>query len=293
VQYAPQAFGFRGANLGFCRWVRGRACAGDAVRVMFHEPWVPFGIRPRRIALAAATRWMAHLLLSAARHAYVSVPAWEGLLRPWAPGRRLRAEWLPIPATIPVIDDPARVAALRDQLADGRPTVGHFGTYGREITRLLEPALVEALTLAPEAVALLVGRGADAFAYELRTRRRAVADRIVSRDASSPDGLSAYLQAMDVALQPYPDGATARRTTLMAALANRVAVVTHPGRWSEPIWTGSGLALANGPAQLGAVAARLLRDPAERAGAAAAGWALYDGTFALRHTLDALLGEAG
>src|SRR5687767_12590778 len=42
VQYAPQAFGRRGMNVAFARWVLGRAREGVEVRVMFHEPFFPF-----------------------------------------------------------------------------------------------------------------------------------------------------------------------------------------------------------------------------------------------------------
>ena len=104
VQYAPQAYGMRGMNLGFCRWVLGRRRLGDDVRVMFHEPFHPFVLRrPWRNALAVAHRAMAALLLRAARVAYVSTPAWERLLRPWAPARLGPMPWLPIPATIPLL----------------------------------------------------------------------------------------------------------------------------------------------------------------------------------------------
>ena len=37
VQYTPNAWGYRGMNIGFCRWLRGRRRRGDEVRLMFHE----------------------------------------------------------------------------------------------------------------------------------------------------------------------------------------------------------------------------------------------------------------
>ncbi|HSC28320.1 MAG TPA: glycosyltransferase, partial [Vicinamibacterales bacterium] len=53
VQYVPNAFGARGANLAWCRWLRRRALAGADVRVMFHEPYFYFRwTRPRSNALA-------------------------------------------------------------------------------------------------------------------------------------------------------------------------------------------------------------------------------------------------
>ena len=130
VQYAPQAWGMRGMNVALTRWLRARRRAGDDVRVMFHEPFFPFGWqRPQRNLLAAVNRWMARDLLHASTRAYVSTDAWERLLRPLAP-RGLRIDTLPIPSTIPFVDDPERVAALRGRLSeDGvRPVFAHFGT---------------------------------------------------------------------------------------------------------------------------------------------------------------------
>ncbi|HYW08022.1 MAG TPA: hypothetical protein VE913_13760, partial [Longimicrobium sp.] len=245
VQYAPQAFGRRGMNLAFCRWVLRRARRGDEVRVMFHEPFVQWSAaRPRRNVLAAATHAMAWLLLRAARVAYVSTPAWERLLRPLAPGGAGPMTWLPIPSTVPRVEDAAAVAALRRRLGGG-PVVGHFGTYGDHVARMLEPVLLETLAHS-SAVALLLGAGGPEFATRVERANPRVRGRLVAPGRQEPAALSVHLQACDVALQPYPDGVTARRTTAMAALANGVPLVTTDGAFTEPLWRGSGVPLTDG-----------------------------------------------
>jgi hypothetical protein len=281
VQYAPQAFGRRGANLAFCGWVLRRARLGDQVRVIFHEPFVQFGWRPRRNLLAAANRLMARRLLAASARSYVSVPAWARLLLPWAPDGAPRPCWLPVGSTIPVHRDPAATAAMRHAAVRGadRPVLGHFGTYGRAITAMLEPLLVDTLAAVPESVALLVGRGAADYAAALQARHPRLAGRVHGVAASAPEEVSHAIAAMDVALQPYPDGATSRRTTLMAALAHGVAVATHLGRYSEAGWSRD-LPIATGADGVAALAAGLLTDPAARASAGAAGAALYERCFA-------------
>jgi glycosyltransferase involved in cell wall biosynthesis len=297
VQYAPQAFGRRGMNVAFCRWVLRRAELGDDVRVMFHEPYVQFGIRrPQRNVLAAAHRWMAMLLLRAARVAYVSTPAWERLLRPWAPRRLGPMPWLPIPSTVPVVDDPEGVAVLRARLGanqPGRHVVGHFGTYGGMIAPLLEPALLAILAPPSTSVALLLGEGGPAFGARLIRADPSLAGRVVAPGRLDGERLSVHLQACDLAIQPYPDGVSARRTTMMAMLSHGVPAVTTLGRFTEPEWRASGIPLLppRDASALAAEALDLLDEPARRRALGAAGREFYERNFAMRRTVDVLLGE--
>lgn len=297
VQYAPQAFGRRGMNLAFCRWVRSRRCRGDDVRVMFHEPYVEFSLaRPQRNVLAAATRMMAWILLRAATVAYVSTPGWERLLRPLAPRGLGPMRWLPIPSTVPRADDPEAVAVLRARLGANRPdvhVVGHFGTYGGLIAPLLEPALLAILAPPSTSVALLLGDGGPAFAERLVRAQPSVAGRVTAPGRQEHAALSVHLQACDVVVQPYPDGVSARRTTAMAALANGVPMVSNAGRFTEPQWAAAGVPLAPvpDPGALAAAALDLLDDLPRRRRLSAAESDFYLREFSMRRTLRALLGE--
>lgn len=295
VQYAPQAFGMRGMNLGFCRWVLRRRRRGDDVRVMFHEPFFPFGRqKARRNVLAAVNRLMASELLAAARVAYVSVPAWAELLRPYAGSRPPPFVWLPVPATVAPVDDPAAVRAVRFALAgsDGeRRIVGHFGTYGALIAPLLEPAMERLLASDAHVTALFLGDGGKDFAAGMASRHPEWSRRLVAPGWQTSRDVSLHLQACDVVVQPYPDGASARRTTLMAALANGAATVTTVGRFTEDVWrTGPiPLAPAGDDAALADAAARLLADDALRAETAAGGRAFYERLFGFPGIVEALL----
>ena len=297
VQYVPHAFGRRGTNLAFCRWALRRARMGDDVRVMFHEPFFPFGWqRPRRNALAAVNRVMAAMLLRAARRAYVSTPAWERLLRPWAPRRLRRMEWLPIPSTVPRVDDPEAVAVLRARLLGGgvRHVVGHFGTYGALVAPFLEPALLAVLAPPSRSVALLLGERGPEFAAHLEAADPDLRGRLVAPGWMPPERLSIHLQACDVAVQPYPDGASARRTTLMAALANGVPTVTTLGPSTERVWRGGPASLVSVMADGGTLAAEvltLLDDEPRRARLSAEGREFYDRHFSIARTLDVLLAD--
>jgi glycosyltransferase involved in cell wall biosynthesis len=284
-------------NVAFCRWVLRRARRGDEVRVMFHEPYVQFSLaHPRRNLIAAANRVMAMLLLRAATVAYVSTPAWERLLRLWAPRSLGPMPWLPIPSTVPFVDDPEGVAVLRAKLGANQPgvrVVGHFGTYGGMIAPLLEPALLAVLSPPSRSVLLLLGDGGPAFADRLRRTLPALEGRIVAPGRLPAERLSVHLQACDVAVQPYPDGVSARRTTVMAALANGVPVVTTAGAFTEPDWISAGVPLvpAGDPGALAAAVLDLLDDLPRRRRLARAGRDFYARRFSLDRTLSLLLAE--
>ncbi|MDE3215040.1 MAG: glycosyltransferase [Gemmatimonadota bacterium] len=299
VQYVPHAFGARGMNLRFCRWVQHHARAtGDDVRVMFHEPYFPFvAWPPRHNVLAFANRIMAVLLLSDLRTAYVSTPAWQRRLLHYAP-RALHFEWLPIPSAVPGAADPGSVAAWRARIAGesaGR-VAGHFGTFGALVSRLLEPAAAALLAQRPDVRLCLIGAGSAAFGERLTAVHPEWADRVTATGALAAADVAACIEACDVMVQPYADGASGRRTTLMAALVNGVPAVTTRGAATEPEWSeGRAVVLAdrNGRA-IAAAASALLDDDARRRAVGAAGRALYARRFALEHTLARLMaGPAG
>ena len=301
VQYAPQAWGMRGMNLALGRWLRARRRAGDDVRVMFHEPFFPFGWQwPQRNLLALANRWMARDLLRASTRAYVSIRAWEKLLRPLAPAG-LPFEVLPIPSTIPCVDDPARVAELRRELSEEgrRPVFVHFGTYGGMIAPMLRTALQAMIGRRPDARVLLLGREGPAFGDRLRASDPRFADAVVAPGYLAPEEVSLHLQASDVAIQPYPDGADTRRTSLMACLANGVPTATTQGRFTDHRIYMSALSftwIMNTPVALGLRATNLLDDPVPDTGYAHPELrrvlrARYREEFAVERTVERLLAD--
>ena len=98
VQWVPHGFGQRSLNLGFCLWVARRARAGDRVDVVVHEPYLEFGWGPlRHLTMAVVHRLMTAVLLRAADCVWISTPAWESRLRPYALGRAIEMRWLPVP----------------------------------------------------------------------------------------------------------------------------------------------------------------------------------------------------
>lgn len=290
VQYAPHGYGFKAMNLPFASWLRRRAAtSGDAVDLMVHEvayPWVRTPLRHNLIALA--NRLMVRTLLPGASRVFVTVPAWEPLLRASGLPATTPVSVLPVPSTIPVCNDPVAVERVRTAIAASGPIVGHFGTYGGHVGRSLEPAVVALCRSRADVRVLLVGRANVAWRDGVASRHPAIAGQLVCAEATSPGDISRTLQACDLLVQPYPDGVSGRRTSVMAGLANGVAVVTNAGALTEPAWSASGLAVVP-TADLVRAAHDLLDDPARRAAVADAGQRYYEAHFAVGRTLRALL----
>ncbi|HXG55002.1 MAG TPA: glycosyltransferase [Vicinamibacterales bacterium] len=292
LQYVPNTLGARGANIGFCLWLLGLRRRGIDVRVMFHEPYFYFSSHPLRNGLALVQRVMAAILLRAASRVYVSTEQWRRLLAPFAP-QGTAFTVIPVPATIATSARESDVRAWRLKLAgDAVNLAGHFGTFGEHVATDLRPIVPALLGRRSDLRFACIGRGSEVFVGALARAHPHLASRMVATGSLDEEQAAAALAACDLAIQPYPDGVTTRRTSVMAPLANAVAVVTSLGVLTEHVWTASGaaaLATASDAAAHVDAAIALFDDPAERSRLAARGRAAYREHFSLDRTLEALL----
>jgi glycosyltransferase involved in cell wall biosynthesis len=291
VQYVPHAFGFKAMNLPFCLWLFGRRHRGTAV--MFHEVMFPLRVSQplKHNVIGLTTRLMTMLVARSAERIFVATPLWESLLRRFI-GPHNSISWLPVPSNIPVVGDSAGVAAARLAYSpSGAPLLGHFGTHSGLVGRSVEDLLEPVLERRPDARILLIGANSTNFRDRWVGAHPGLADRVDATGALAPDRLSLALQACDVMIQPYPDGISARRGSVMAPLAHGRAVVTTNGVATEPLWAQSG-AVAMVPVDdhdaMQSMIARMLADEGERLRTASAAKKLYAQRFALRHTIAAL-----
>jgi hypothetical protein len=292
VQWVPHGFGYRSMNVWFCLWLAKRAWSGDEIELMVHEPFLELRRGPiRHAVMALVHRIMTIVLLAAARRVWVSIPAWEPLLRPYALGRKIPIGWLPVPACI-TSDSAAPVPRVRSRYArEGQTLLGHFGSYGSSVTSLLEERL-RALIDGPSTPSLLLlGAGSDRFREELIARYPAWADRVHAAGYVPQAELGTYIAACDLFLQPYPDGITSRRTSAMACLSLGLPVVTTTGRLTEALWAETGAVVltevADGAAFVAAVDNLLSRDETRRA-IGLRGQRVYDERFSVTRVVDAL-----
>jgi len=235
VQWVPHGFGYYSMNIWFCAWLAARAWSGDRVELMVHEPFLVFRRGPARyLVVAIVHRLMTLILLATSHRVWVAIPAWERALRPYALGRRLRMDWLPIPScTLP---RPAGSGPVIRSDGRERPVVGHFGSFGPPVVEMLEERLGLLLEQDPEPFVHLIGMGSEACRDAFIHRHPTWAGRVLATGYVDASGLGRCLEACDLFVQPYPDGITSRRTSAMACLSSGRPVVTTCGDLTEPLW---------------------------------------------------------
>ncbi|MEO6391493.1 MAG: hypothetical protein ABIP75_06550 [Pyrinomonadaceae bacterium] len=296
IQYVPNAWGQRGMNLEFCRWVAARGLAGDQIRLMVHEPFLPyqFSLGPARWYMARVQRRMMRTLLAAADKVYLSIPGWEPMLKPYAPKRGKPMEWLPVFSNIPFAFNPDLVRDLRAELASPlQLVVGSFGTFGGEIGRMTAEIFGKLLPKRTETVGLLIGRGSKKLAAQVLAAGAVPATRLFAFEDVTAEEVSLRLQGCDVMVQPYPDGVSSRRSSTLAGLSHGLPIVTNDGFLTDPIWgePGGVAAIRDFAADdLIALVTAFLRCEDTRIAFGDSARELYDTHFAVEHTVAELLG---
>jgi glycosyltransferase involved in cell wall biosynthesis len=290
VQYVPHAFGCKGMNVPFCWWLSRRP---EPVWVMFHEVVYPLSTRQplTHNLLGVVTRLMATLVARKAERIFVSIPAWEEFLPQSA---RRRVSWLPVPSNIATSVSAEEVEVVRGRVAPNDEVIlGHFGTYGSHVASLLVEVLPTLLPADSQRRALLVGKGSDVFAAGLMARCPALRGRIAATGAVDPDQTAAHLAACDCLVQPYPDGVSSRRGSVMAGLALGVPIVTNAGRLTDAVWRATDaieLAASHSPADFTDAVERLLTEPRKLSALRQQSARIYQSHFALGRTIEVLRG---
>ncbi|MSU37313.1 MAG: glycosyltransferase [Pedosphaera sp.] len=260
IQYVPQMFGFKGMNIFLARWI-GRA-RGFSPWVMFHE--VAFCHTPgqpkRHDLLASVQELMVRWIARGMTRCFVSVPQWGERIRQLAPSGAV-PEWLPTGSNVSDATNPSLVVELRRRFASkaGARVVAFFGTFGDVIMAMVLPALKHLLQKNDNWSVLLVGRGSDAYAEKVLAANPGLKNRLHFTGALEPEEVAAHLAAAHVLYQPYPDGVSSRRSSVMAGLALGLPIVTNFGVATETVWKDDELVVFADAANPEAVAQELCR----------------------------------
>ncbi len=267
IQYVPFLFARRGLAPALVRSVARLAREGVRVGLLVHEPWVP----PTRAVWRLTGPLMRRQLLALVSRAdavLAPVPAFLELVRSAArPGAA--CEVVPVGATIPVV--PADRAAVRASLGLAADDVA-VGVFSPGAAGLLAGWVARAAAAGAgdqRAAWILLGAGSEREPAGLPAELR------VQRLAWLPAArVSAVLQALDLAVAPYADGLTLRRTGAMAALAHGVALVSSRGPLFDASLDGPAVC-ADSPEAFAAAVRALAGDAAARSALAARGRAFY------------------
>ncbi len=210
--------------------------------------------RLRRATMGAFTAGFRHLVFTneAERAAYARA----------FPASRGRSSVIPLGSNLPVVREPPAE----------RPLIAFFGQI--KPRRGLEP-FIEAAALAAAAGRgyrfAVIGAplaGMEGYLAELRRHAQGLSlDWHLDLDAAAA---APILARSWCAYLPFPDGASGRRGTLVAALSNGVPVVTTRGPATPP-GLEAAVRIAATPAEALAAIDGLFADPAARSALAAAG----------------------
>ena len=297
VQWVPTAFGWRMMNLPFALMLL--RLPGRRLDLYVHEVGWDIGREPARRALAGIVhRMMTFCAARSARRVYVTIPAWQERLTLFG-ARALppdeAATWVPVSSNVPDHADERRVAELRRSLLarthQQRVLVGHFGTFGRFHMALMPHVVARILDEAQDRTFVLVGRGGAALRDYIAKERPELAARIVATGGLAAEDVATYLAACDVLVQPYEDGASTRRGSLMAGVALGRPTIANRGRSTEELWTGERaiqLTDSHAPHAFAGAVTKLLADATLRERLRDNARRLYAERFAMVHTVEAL-----
>ena len=286
VQYVPFLYARRGLSPSLIAGVRAMHRAGLRVAVYVHEPFVPFTRLPWLVT-GWPMRWQLAALLRRAAFVYAPVPRFVEIAR-----RHARAatavRLVPVGATLPVSAMGRKDARRLLGLDEGDVAVGAFSPHAAGFLHEWVAEAARRLVDDRRVVWVTFGHGSERLPAGLPSEAR-----VLRLGTLSPEDAGNAMRALDVAVAPFFEGLTMRRTSAMLALAHGVPTVSSTGH----LFDGRLGALAACEPTADAFAARLaslVRDPAERRA-----WAEKAGAFdevasigALARTLAADLGAS-
>ncbi len=213
IQYVPFLYGRRGLSRIPEAYASAARRTGIRVTTFVHEPYVP-ATRPAWWVLSPLQRWQLSRVLARSDAVVTAVPGWVPRLRP-------DAEIVYVGSVLdvgaPPVTEGSRLVVF-SPLASGL----RWDWIGAAIEALDEPPLIVGAT-----------------AEQLRTyppTRALVDDTWDCRGFLSSTELGAVLAQAKIALQPFVDGASGRRTSLLTVLSLGIRVISSGGPLYDPVF---------------------------------------------------------
>jgi len=225
LQYVPFLFARHGIAPSLVAGLYAVRRSGTQIAVFVHEPFVPFARLPWLVT-GVLQRVQLLALIRLADRVYTAVPAWQRFLRRWTP-RATPVHLVPVGATLPPSILSREDARRRMGLESAAVAIGVFSPSA---SGFLADWVVAAHAASRDTRVrwILFGRGSEALAARL------VGGQVSALGELPPSAAADAMRAMDVALAPYVDGLTLRRTAAMLAVAHGVATVSSSGPLFDP-----------------------------------------------------------
>jgi glycosyltransferase involved in cell wall biosynthesis len=271
LQYVPFLFARSGLAPALVGALGRLRRAGVRVGVLVHEPFVPFTRLPWLVT-GWPMRWQLRAVVRRADAVWSPVPAFLAYARRAArPATRLGV--VPVGATVPVApaDGGAREEVRRRLgLTADEVVIGVFSPGAAAAASDWVNGAVAALAEEPRVRWVRFGNGSGGA-----TPRAAEAARVLDLGRLEPAEVGRIHRALDLAVAPFADGLTLRRTSAMAALAHGVPLVSSRGPLFDPSLADAAVCAPTAELFVAAVRA-LVADPGRRAALGAAGRRFYD-----------------
>jgi glycosyltransferase involved in cell wall biosynthesis len=258
LQYVPQLYERRGFSLGIALAARAVARAGWPLLTTAHELYFGWHEGLRHAPAGLVQRLALAPLLQASQRVVVTVAAREAALKRAFPALAGRFVTLPVGPNLPPLAGVDRAAWRRARGWSAEEVVLVFqgGPHPSKDRAALRAAL-EGLDAAGLGGRLVCIGGPPPV-----THPRVVAlGQLAEREARE------VLSVADVALAPFTDGASGRRSSLANAMACGLAVVSTTGPYTEEAWARAEvmrLAPAGDAAAFGRAVASVVADAPER-----------------------------
>lgn len=288
LQYNPFAYGNRGLNPYLPLAIRAvkRRCPRTRIAIMAHETFI--GATTFKASLMSA--WQRAQLWSLGRNAdviFFSIAHWTKQFKPWFPNAKVYH--LPVGSNIPLASIGRDEARARLGIADSTLVLGLFGTA--HPSRMLDWCRDAANSIAAKGNDILVlHMGPDASVV-----CKIFAGLPTLAEGPLPaDEVSRRFAAMDIALMPFSDGVSTRRTSMMTALQHGIATIGTRGWLTDPMLgelDGSAFLLADSQnqAQFLANAIHLAVDAKSRSAIGRRGRQVYEREFAWHRASERML----
>jgi glycosyltransferase involved in cell wall biosynthesis len=140
-----------------------------------------------------------------------------------------------------------------------------------------------------------VGKGGDQFAALFCQQNPTLHGQVHATGCLSPEQVAAHLAACDCLVQPFVDGVSSRRTSVMAGLALGAPIVTNRGPLTDSVWNNTNavvLSRSSSSSEFLEAVERLLAESGIWKGLGHRAGGFYQEHFALVRTIHALRDNA-